>query len=483
MPSTTLVGRRIEGDGLGGPSYVHTMQVAILILEPPGSQFGSLRREFHAEAPDDWEVRLVSSREELLKEIADKSQHHLVVVPDGAGDGELSGLELIEPIRRVTTDAPIVVVAEQGNVDIVAQAIEAGATDFLVRGEHLRQRIATLLGKLRGLLEVIDRNRLLDEHNAQLRADIQARMKIVGESPQVRTLVDRIHRISQVPRPVLIIGERGTGKELVARAIHFAAGASSRPIVTVNCAAFSDALLESELFGHEKGAFTGADATRHGKFEQADGGTLFLDEIGHMSVPFQEKILRVVEYGTFTRVGGTKELTTTARIIAATNRQLKEMIAAGEFLPDLYDRLAFETIEVPPLRQRQGDVEVLARYFLNQFALETPAFGGKALSKSALTVLRGYAFPGNVRELKNLIERAAYRDTTDEITPEDLGLLPASDAAVGGGTFQEKIHALERRLVTEALKQADGNQAQAARNLGLSYHQFRYFLKKHGGAT
>jgi len=453
------------------------MHVSILILEPAKSQFGDLRREFRAAAAADWDVRLISSVEELMTQVADRSEHHLVIVPEEFDDEPASGLELISMIRSAAPDAPVVVTAETGNVDLAARAIAAGATDFLVRGGRLPRRIATLLGKLRKLLEMIDRNRLLDEHNAQLRETIQARLKIVGDSPQIRGLLDRVRRVAEVPRPVLIVGERGTGKELVARAIHFAAGPSNRPIVTVNCAAFNDALLESELFGHERGAFTGADAMQRGKFEQADGGTLFLDEIGHMSLPFQEKILRVVEYGTFTRVGGAAELKTTARIIAATNRDLTEMIRNEEFLADLYDRLTFETIEVPSLRERTGDVEVLARYFLDQFSRETPSLGGKTLSKAAARAMRAYRFPGNVRELKNLIERAAYRDTTSEIAPEDLGL-PEADAA-GDGSFQSKLDTFARRLIANAMRTADGNQARAARDLGLSYHQFRYYLKKY----
>jgi transcriptional regulator with GAF, ATPase, and Fis domain len=290
-------------------------------------------------------------------------------------------------------------------------------------------------------------------------------------------MVDQVQRIANVPRPLLIIGERGTGKELVARAIHFTGGPATRPIVSVNCAAFNDALLESELFGHEKGAFTGADAPRQGKFEQADGGTLFLDEIGNMSPGFQKKILRVVEYGTFTRVGGTKEVRTTARVLAATNVDLKERIRAGEFLSDLYDRLAFDIVRVPPLRERDGDIEVLARHFLNQFALEIPAFRNRRLSAEALRRLNRYRFPGNVRELKNIIERAAYRDTGSEITLDDLGLILDDEPGARRGTLQEKVEAYRRKLLADALKEAGGNQAQAARSLGISYHQFRYFLR------
>ena len=216
---------------------------------------------------------------------------------------------------------------------------------------------------------------------------------------------------------------------------------------------------------------------RRGKFEQADGGTLFLDEIGNMSLSFQEKILRVVEYGHYTRVGGTTDRTTSARIIAATNRNLREMIDRGEFLADLYDRLTFETIRVPPLRERKGDVEVLARHFLEEFGRETPSLGKKNLAPETIEILRQYHFPGNVRELKNLIERAAYRDTTTIITPDDLGLSPLNGAGSEGGSFQKKIDALAVRLLAGALKQTSGNQKEAASLLGLKYHQMRYYLK------
>jgi transcriptional regulator with GAF, ATPase, and Fis domain len=278
----------------------------------------------------------------------------------------------------------------------------------------------------------------------------------------------------------LILGDRGTGKELVARAIHFAAHGSSRTMVSINCAAFTDALLENELFGHEKGAFTGADETRTGKFAQADSGTLFLDEIGHMSKPFQRKILRVAEYGTYNRVGGQEELKTSARIIAATNSDLHEKIRHGEFLSDLYDRLAFEVIDVPSLRDRDGDIEVLAHHFLDQFALEIPDFRGKRLAQSAIRTLKQYSYPGNVRELKNIIERAAYRATTNEITPEDIGTLSEEELQYQKGTFEERMAAFRRHLLHNALKQSGGHQTKAAEMLGLTYHRFRYYLGKCG---
>jgi transcriptional regulator with GAF, ATPase, and Fis domain len=314
---------------------------------------------------------------------------------------------------------------------------------------------------------------------SEARGDPQACARILGDSPQMQRLIEQIERVARIPRPLLITGERGTGKELVARAIHFSSGRQAARMVTINCAAIGDTLLESELFGHERGAFTGAERARRGRFEQADGGTLFLDEIGNMPLPFQQKILRVVEYGTFTPVGGDRERKTSARIVAATNVDLRGKIERREFLGDLYDRLAFEVISVPPLRERPGDVELLARRFLEQFAEEIPSFRGKRLADSALELLRRYPFPGNVRELKNLIERAAYRDTTNEITPEDIGLLPGDEPVAPRGGFMKQVARFSRRLLERALADSGGNRAEAARRLGLSYDQFRHYHRKH----
>ncbi len=455
------------------------MLQTILVLDPTRGSLRDLEAAFRAELTGGCSVETVSSGKELTLRLRGNGSQQLVVVHEQLGDGTFAGSQLIARIRKAQKDVPIVVVAEQGNVDSAGRAIQAGATDFLVLGDRLQQRIATLLGKLQGFYEVIDRNRLLDEQNARLRDELQSRIQIVGQSPQIKRLIDVIRRVAQVPRPVLIVGERGTGKELVARAIHAAGKSASKPMIVVNCAAFGDALLESELFGHEKGAFTGADTRRIGKFELADGGTLFLDEIGHMSLAFQQKILRVVEYGTFTRVGGTSEIRTTARMIAATNCDLETRIREGRFLADLRDRLAFETIEVQPLRRRRSDVEILARHFLEQFAQEIPGFAGKSLSRSTIAALRRYDFPGNVRELKNIIERAAYRDTGSEIMPDDLGIVAAAGGHPDRGTFEQRIDTFRRKLISDAMTEAKSNQAEAARILGLSYHQFRYFFKKY----
>ncbi|PQO37743.1 hypothetical protein DTL21_07310 [Bremerella cremea] len=445
----------------------------ITILTPPNDPLDDLSSAFRDAAPES-NVQVLREDPDILRELRDQADDSLFVI-----HGSRTSSGIVTAMRGLSSTALIVIAADQGSVETAASAITMGANDFLVRGPQLNARVATLLGKMGYLLQVLREARSLDAENERLQEELHFRGQIIGQSPQIQSIVQRIRLIAPVPRPVLIEGERGTGKEMVARAIHFAHGDHARPMVTVNCAAFSTDLLESELFGHEKGAFTGADETRDGKFGQASGGTLFLDEIGHMSLPFQRKILRVVEYGTYNRVGGRNELHTTARIIAATNVDLRKQISEGEFLSDLYDRLAFEVIEVPPLREREGDIEVLAQHFLDQFAKEIPLFAGKKLARSAIEVLRKYRFPGNVRELKNIIERAAYRDTTDEITPDDIGMLAATPPEIPGGSFKERLDNFCRLMLSEAMSQTQNNQAAAARELGLSYHQFRYYYGKY----
>jgi DNA-binding NtrC family response regulator len=395
----------------------------------------------------------------LIRATSGPHPWRLVAVPAAA-------LDTIRDLRRADPTAPVIAVVDRGTVEVAAAVSAAGASDLFVVGDHLVDRVRTLLAKLAPLLR-------LRAENQELRSAEQTRWALLGECEAMIALRETITRVSRIPRPVLIEGERGSGKELVARAIHAASGARGS-LVTVNCAAFPDALLESELFGHERGAYTGADRRAPGKFEQADGGTLFLDEIGAMSLPFQQKILRVVEYGDFTRVGGAVSVRTSCRVVAATNADLRARATEGRFLADLYDRLAFEVIAVPPLRERGDDVVLLAQTFLAAFQAEVSGITRWTLSKDAIDALRTCGFPGNVRELKHVIERAAYRPGPPEIGPDDLGL-PVSPAAAG---FVSQIEALERRLLTDALLRSDGNQAAAARSLGLTYDQFRWYYKR-----
>jgi DNA-binding NtrC family response regulator len=456
----------------------------VLILTGPGGDLDAvhaiLQRKLGPESVERFR-RPVAFAERL----SSGAPFDLLFVDVESRAGHQRPLRSLRRLRLLAPQVPIVAVVPQGSVGIAAEAIAAGASDILVASEQLEERVETLLGKVRHVLELVAQNRLLGERNSELQEAQRRRLRILGESPQIRAVLSVVERVARIPRPVLIVGERGTGKELVARAIHDAAGhgvadPGARPFVAVNCAAFADTLLESELFGHERGAFTGADRMTRGKFEQAAGGTLFLDEIANMSPQFQRKILRVVEYGRFMRVGGREEITVQARIVAATNAELETRIQAGEFLADLYDRLTFEIVRVPPLRERTGDIALLAQHFLTQFMAEIPSLGGKRLASSAIAALERYPFPGNVRELKNIVERAAYRDTTNEITPEDIGLLPSvltPDATHLG--FHDQIRALEATLLAGALDAAGGNHAAAARRLSLTYDQFRHYARKH----
>jgi len=438
----------------------------LLLLEPAGGDLSPLREALRRAAGDWAEVAGVRSVSDLVAADA-------AFVDCTIGDGSRPGAEVVREVRAKDPNLPLVAVAERGDVTRASEAIAAGASDFLVRSEPLAERVATLLEKLRRLIA------LVDTQKAQRREDSR-RFRIVTRSPQMADVLERISRVARIPRPVLIVGERGTGKELVARAIHQASGRAASVFLAINCAALAETLLESELFGHEKGAFTGADRAAPGKFELARAGTLFLDEIGHMPLSFQQKILRVVEYGTYTRVGGARELTSTARLVAATNMDLEPAMREGRFLRDLHDRLAFEVVRVPPLRDREGDVELLSEHFLAEFLREVPALGRKQITADSYALLRDYAFPGNVRELKHVIERAAYRDTTDEINPDDIGPLDIGPAPSPDGTgFEARVEAFKRHLIDDALRGAGENQAEAARRLGLSYDQIRYYCQKY----
>ena len=450
----------------------------ILILEAPGGILNDLRDALTSTVAGRDSVD-VASRAALFARLENGPPADLIVMAYPEGDGTAPAGELLRLIRSRDVEVPIVTVAERGDVRSAADAVAAGATDFLVRGDRLADRLTTVLGKVRQMLTVIDRNRSLREQNRRLQEVDRHRYRIIGDSPEIRELLDRITSLAAIPRPVLIIGERGTGKELVARAIHVSSGRRDRPFVALNCAAFPETLLESELFGHEKGAFTGADRLVPGKFEQADEGTLFLDEIAHMPLAFQQKILRVIEYGTFARIGGSREIHSAARVLAATNVDLERAMRDGGFLPDLWDRLAFEVVRVPPLRERRGDIMLLARHFLAEFRREVPAIGDKPFSPDAIAALERYRYPGNVRELKTIVERAAYRDRTGDISADDL-TLPREEDAGDRSSFHERVEAYQRRLIADALKAADGNQAEAARRLGLAYHRFRYYAQKLG---
>jgi len=328
--------------------------------------------------------------------------------------------------------------------------------------------------------------------------------QLIGESPPWLSALEHASRVAPLDRSVLVIGERGTGKELIGERLHFLSGRWEGPFVKVNCAALSETLLDSELFGHERGAFTGATEMRRGRFELAHGGTIFLDEIATAGQALQEKLLRVVEYGEFQRVGGAKVLTTNVRVVAATNADLPSLAQAGAFRWDLLDRLSFDVITLPPLRARHGDKSLLADFFARRMAIEM-AQDFPGFAPSAIEAIEAHDWPGNVRELRNFAERLAHRALItapgDPVRFDPAAMDPFAspwrpvqnpfmnrrhataaeppDLCTIPGGFAEATRVFELRLIDAALAQAQGHQGKAADALGLTYHQLRGLLKKH----
>ena len=321
---------------------------------------------------------------------------------------------------------------------------------------------------------------------------------LLGESPPFRDMLAHVSRVAPLDRPVLVVGERGTGKELVAARINYLSPRWDKPFVKLNCAALAESLLDSELFGHEAGAFTGAVRRRLSRFEVADGGTLFLDEIANASLAVQEKILRVIEYGSFERVGGNAEQQVDVRIVGATNLDLPSLAATGKFRADLLDRLAFDVVTIPPLRERKEDIALLAAHFARAMSRELGRATFAGFAASAAAALEAYAWPGNVRELRNVVERAVCR-AADGNRPIDAIAFnafaspfrpsspPAPDAipvaAEAPTDFPSRIRRYEASLLRDALAACRFNQRRTAEQLGLSYDQLRHYLKKHGIAA
>jgi DNA-binding NtrC family response regulator len=300
----------------------------------------------------------------------------------------------------------------------------------------------------------------------------------IGTTPVFQEVVARARKLAPLPRPILIRGERGTGKELLARFVHRESGRRG-PYVVVNCAAFQDELFVAAMFGHEKGAFTGAVEARAGKLEMADAGTLFLDEVANMTRNGQEKLLRVIEYQNFERLGGTRSIEVDVRIIAATNADLERLMESGAFLPDLFDRLSFAELTLPPLRKRREDIPGLVEHIVEELHAEIPDLERKTFTPAAINDLQAYHWPGNIRQLKNVVERLYIFDEDRVIHSSELPL-EVTSLERRGGTFYEKVIAYEKTLLLNALKDALGNQRLAADRLGMSYDQFRHYYKKYG---
>ena len=423
-----------------------------------------------------FEVESVGDAECALEAVAARTPD--LVLCDWRLPGR-SGGELLEEIRRAGHDCAFVVMTAYGSIAHAVEAVHLGADDYLAKPF---ERDGLLLAVRRVL-----RTRSLEAENRRLREAIREEDRfgeLIGRSPAMQTLYRTIEKVGATDATVLIVGESGTGKELVARTLHRASRRADRAFVAVNCAAIPETLIESELFGHERGAFTGAHRRRAGRFEEAEGGTLLLDEIASMPLPLQATLLRVLQERRFTRLGGSGELSCDVRVLAASNRDLPGLVADGEFREDLYYRINVVPVALPPLRDRREDIPLLAASFLARFA----AHHGVEVDGLPPVVLRSlmeYHWPGNVRELANVVERLVLLAENGSIRADDLPMeIREPRASIDAGGFRLPTggldwDAMERALLEQALARCDGNRAAAARLLGLSYKQFLYRLAKH----
>lgn len=392
----------------------------------------------------------------------------------------MTGMELLEKIKSIKPELPVIMMTAFGTIEMAVEAMRKGAYDYIQKpfeNEQLKLTVKKALNNYR----LIKENRLLTEA-------LSERFKfgnIVGKSKQMKKIYDLIEKVSPSKASVLITGPSGTGKELIAKAIHYRSNRKDRPFISINCGALTETLLESELFGHEKGAFTGAVAMKKGRFELADGGTLFLDEVGDMPASLQVKLLRVLQEMEFERVGGTKTIQVDVRIISASNRNIKEDVAESAFREDLYYRLNVIHMEVPSLKERVDDIPLLVRHFIAKFSEDDTV--GVELAPEVWKTLYSYPWPGNVRELENIIERAMVLNSSGAITVADL-----PDELTGAETqfdldrfipssltMPEALEKIEEKLLRRALAQCNNVQSHAAKNLGITKSLIQHKMKKY----
>ena len=459
----------------------------ILLVEDKDSLRAMLRHALEAQGHT-----VVEARDQPEAVAALHSARPAVVLSDlrlPEGDG----LGVLRAAKEVDPELPVIVMTAFGSIQDAVAAMKEGALDFLAKPvdpDYLLLMVERALAQRR-----------LATENMLLREELAARRgapRIIGEDARLKQVLQMLHRAAATDATVLLEGESGTGKELFARALHVLSPRASEPFVAINCAAIPETLLETELFGHEKGAFTGASARKPGKFELAHRGTIFLDEIGDLPLSLQAKILRALEEKRFERVGGTVQIQVDVRVVAATNRNLKAAVASRRFREDLYFRLSVFPITIPPLRERSDDIPTLARFFIDKFCRDLNK-KSLALAPSAEEELRAYAWPGNVRELQNCIERAVILSEGDTIHARHLSLSfrtapsadsgPEAKASLWAGvdlsgplaeTTRRVVREVERRKIDQALDEAGGNRGRAAEFLQVSYKTFISKLKEHG---
>ena len=434
----------------------------LLLVDDDPNTLASLSRAFRLAGHEATVCDNAARAVELLR-----TESFDVILSDVVMPGR-SGLELLEDLKKAGVKTPIVLISGQANIEMAVKATKLGALDFLEKPLSTEKLLVTVENALR-------LSRLEDE-NRELRHRL-GKHELVGSGPAMRKLRTQIDRVAASETRVCILGETGTGKELVARAIHEKSPRKEHPFITLNCAAVPAELIESELFGHEKGAFTGAAIRHLGKFEQADGGTLFLDEIGDMPVAMQAKLLRVLEEGEVERVGGDKPIKVNVRVVVATHRNLEDLVKQNAFRRDLFHRIYVFPLTLPPLRERPEDFPDLVAHFARQVARQN-AWKEKIFTEEAIGELRKYGWPGNVRELRNIVERLILLASDENVAAADVRLiLPTSDSPSGGpsassdgnspGTLAERTEAFEREVMLAEIRRHNFHMTNVARALGL----------------
>ena len=425
---------------------------------------------------------LVSTADDGIKAVESAKERPFALILMDVRMAQMSGIEALKDIKQYNPAIPILIMTAYSSVDSAVEALKAGAYDYLTKPldfEVLKISLARAL-----------EHSGLKAENATLRSKMSADYElenIIGKSRPMKELVDMMSMVAPSEATVLITGESGTGKELIAKSIHHNSPRKDQSLVVVNCAALTETLLESELFGHEKGAFTGADKRREGRFKQADKGTIFLDEIGETSAPMQAKLLRVIQEREIQRVGGDETLSVDVRILAATNRNLEVEVKEGKFREDLYYRLNVVTLRIPPLRERQDDTPLLAHHFLEKYAKKNNK-QVKGFSPLAMDMLLKYAWPGNVRELENVIERAVILLPDEHVTEKDLPTTVSESYAEKNDwvsppspvAANRPLEAIEKEAILATLENSGGNKSETARRLGINRKTLHKKLKEYG---